>query len=75
MLHFEAVPAGALGLLQWLSAHPAIAQKFPDHDPIIMIRCLSYFQDAEEDANPKSLRNLDWLEVKNRIAAAVKKLL
>lgn len=50
-------------------------QKFPDHDPIIMFRSLSYFQDAEEDANPKSLRNLDWPEVKNRIAASVKKLL
>ncbi len=50
-------------------------RKYPQHEPLLMIRSLSYFDDAEGDQDPVSLIGMSWDEVKERISAAVRKML
>jgi len=47
-------------------------QKYPSHDPMIALRSMIYFDDAEEDADPDLLISKSWEEVKEEICEAVK---
>lgn len=49
--------------------------KFPGHDPVIMLRSLVYFEDAESQQDPVSLTDITWPEVKQSITAAVRGML
>lgn len=47
-------------------------QKYPSHDPMIVLRSMIYFDDAEDDNDPDLLINKSWDEVKGEISEAVK---
>ncbi len=47
-------------------------QKCPRHDPMIVLRSMIYFDDAEDDNDPDLLINKSWEEVKEEICEAVK---
>lgn len=44
--------------------------KFPGTDPMMLLRSLTYFADAEADEPPASLIGVTWLEVKRSISKA-----
>lgn len=46
--------------------------KFPNHDPLIPLRSMIYFDDAEETETPKSLVKTTWSKVKSDILKAVR---
>jgi len=50
-------------------------QKYPSHDPLILLRSVSYFEDAEDQEDPVSLLGVTWPEVKSSIQRAVKEAL
>lgn len=61
-------------LLQHLSLSEmmdAMTQKYPENSPFLTIKSLSYFADAEEDADPESLRKLSWKEVKSEVLSTI----
>jgi hypothetical protein len=47
-------------------------QKYPNYDPMIMLRSIGYFEDAEEQEDPVSLIGMTWPKVKQSIERAVK---
>ena len=47
-------------------------QKYPSHDPMIALRSMIYFDDAEDDNDPELLMEQDWDKVKKAIRVAVK---
>ncbi len=47
-------------------------QKYPSHDPMIALRSMIYFDDAEDDNDPDLLIKKSWDEVKEEIREAVK---
>ena len=47
-------------------------QKYPSHDPMIVLRSMIYFDDAEDDNDPYLLIDKSWEEVKEEICEAVK---
>ena len=47
-------------------------QKYPSHDPMIVLRSMIYFDDAEEDNDPELLMQQCWDEVTEAICEAVK---
>ena len=49
-------------------------EKYPEANPALALRSLSYFADAETMPMPKMLVPFDWEEAKDRIRAAVRKL-
>jgi len=49
-------------------------RKYCDSDRFIVIRSLSWFEDAEAEPDPVTLRKLDWAAVKERIREAVSQL-
>ncbi len=63
---------GKLGLPHLISCYQA---KFPGTEPLMLLRSLCYFTDAESDVEPQSLIGLHWAEVKRGVSAAVKVLL
>ena len=46
--------------------------KYPKHDPMIVLRSMIYFDDAEDDNDPELLLNQEWDDVKTEIEEAVK---
>jgi Nucleotidyl transferase AbiEii toxin, Type IV TA system len=46
-------------------------RKYPHNDPMIMLRSLIYFEDAEAEPEPQTLIGITWPEVKREIAKAV----
>jgi len=48
--------------------------KYPESIKLHILRSLVYFDDAEDDENPKMYQPLSWDEVKERIKHEVKKL-
>lgn len=48
------------------------AQKFRDGSVFLVLKSLSYFEDAELDESPKMLELLDWNEVKKTIGETVR---
>lgn len=61
-----------VGLAELLRVYQA---KYPSHDPLIMLRCLTYFDDAELHPDPEGLKGQSWDDVKDRIQKAVKAML
>lgn len=61
-----------LGLEKLLDCY---AGKFPNHDPMIPLRSMIYFEDAEETETPKTLIKTTWTKVKTDIRKAVKLVL
>jgi predicted nucleotidyltransferase component of viral defense system len=61
-----------LGLEKVLDCY---ARKFPNHDPMIPLRSMIYFEDAEETETPKTLIKTTWAKVKADIQKAVRKAL
>ncbi|WP_294403210.1 nucleotidyl transferase AbiEii/AbiGii toxin family protein [Prosthecobacter sp.] len=51
------------------------ALKFPNHDSMIPLRSMIYFEDAEETETPKSLGKTTWAKVKADILKAVRPML
>lgn len=51
------------------------ASKFPNHDPMIPLRSMIYFEDAEETETPKTLSMTTWDKVKADILKAVRPVL
>lgn len=51
------------------------SKKFPNINHFHLIKSLSYFEDADEDANPKVFKKLSWEDVKIKIEQAANKLL
>ena len=49
-------------------------EKYPEANPALAMRSLSYFVDAETMPMPKMMIPFDWKEAKDRIRAAVRKL-
>ena len=49
-------------------------QKYPDSDRFIVIRSLAWFEDADGEPEPVSLRELSWPELKERVRTAVSEL-
>lgn len=49
-------------------------EKYPEANPALALRSLSYFADAETMPMPRMLVPFDWEEAKDRIRAAVRKL-
>ena len=49
-------------------------KKYPDANPALAMRSMSYFVDAETMPMPRMLIPFDWEEAKDRIRAAVRKL-
>jgi len=45
--------------------------KFPGTDPMMLLRSLTYFADAEPDQPPATLIGVTWIEVKRSISKAV----
>lgn len=58
-----------LGLEKVLDCY---ARKFPNHDPMIPLRSMIYFEDAEETETPKALIKTTWAKVKADIQKAVR---
>ena len=50
------------------------ARKYADSEPFMLLRSLTYFDDAEQEPDPISLQGLDWPSVKRDILAAVRNL-
>lgn len=48
-------------------------RKYPSHDPMIVLRSMIYFDDAEDDNDPELLMEQDWDVVKEAIRDAVKR--
>jgi len=48
--------------------------KYPEANPALAMRSMSYFVDAETMPMPRMLIPFDWEEAKDRIRAAVRKL-
>jgi len=48
------------------------ARKFPNHDPMIPLRSMIYFDDAEETETPKTLVKTIWAKVKADIQKVVR---
>ena len=46
--------------------------KFPETDPMMLLRSLSYFADAEAGEDPQVLDDLTWGDVKDSIRQAVR---
>jgi predicted nucleotidyltransferase component of viral defense system len=46
--------------------------KYPSHDPMIVLRSMIYFEDAEDDNDPELLMGQNWAAVKEAIGEAVK---
>jgi hypothetical protein len=46
--------------------------KYPNHDPMTMLRSIGYFADAEDQDDPVSLIGVTWPKVKQSIERAVK---
>ena len=51
------------------------ALKFPNHDPMIPLRSMIYFEDAEATETPKTLVKTTWAKVKAEIQKAVRPML
>jgi predicted nucleotidyltransferase component of viral defense system len=51
------------------------ALKFPNHDPMIPLRSMIYFDDAEDTETPKTLIKTTWAKVKADIQKAVRTML
>ncbi|MDZ4405357.1 nucleotidyl transferase AbiEii/AbiGii toxin family protein [Prosthecobacter sp.] len=49
--------------------------KFPNHDPMIPLRSMIYFEDAEDTETPNTLINTTWAKVKADIQKAVSRAL
>jgi hypothetical protein len=49
-------------------------RKFPDGSEFMVVKSLTYFEDADQDENPKMLQKLDWQNVKKTIQKEVKKI-
>lgn len=47
-------------------------RKYPKHDPMIVLRSMIYFDDAEEEDEPDTLTAVGWNEVKEFISRSVK---
>lgn len=47
-------------------------RKYPSHDPMIVLRSMIYFDDAEDDNDPELLVEQDWDDVKETIREAMK---
>ena len=62
-------------LIQHLGVNALIdiyKRKYPSHDPMIVLRSMIYFDDAEDDNDPELLMEQDWDGVKEAICEAVK---
>jgi hypothetical protein len=63
-------------LLQHYSLHKMIryyGKKFHDGSEFMVLKSLTYFDDADEDAMPVMLQVVDWTDVKNSISTRVRK--
>lgn len=49
-------------------------RKYPSADRFMAIKSLSWFEDAEEEPDPISLREITWSEVKERVLVALKEI-
>ena len=50
-------------------------QKYKEGTPYLVMKSLTYFDDAESDDNPKMFKKIDWEQVKSEITIAVKEYL
>ncbi len=48
--------------------------KYPDTDPFTVIRSLAWFDDAEMDPDPVSLKRMTWKVVKSKVSKIVTEL-
>jgi len=48
------------------------SKKFPNTDNFYILKCLTYFNDAEEDVNPKVFKKISWDKVKQKIKETIK---
>jgi hypothetical protein len=50
-------------------------KKFPKINNFHLLKSLTYFEDADEDANPKVFTKITWAQVKKQIEKEVHELL
>ena len=48
------------------------SQKYSDGSEFLVLKSLSYFEDAEKDPNPVMLQKFDWQSIKEQIIVALK---
>ncbi|GAB4029006.1 nucleotidyl transferase AbiEii/AbiGii toxin family protein [Spirosoma gilvum] len=48
--------------------------KYPNSDPGYVIRSLTYFDDADQQTDPVTLKNITWPQVKDKVIQAVRTL-
>jgi hypothetical protein len=63
---------GRLGLPSLVAHYQA---KFPGTDPMMLVRSLAYFEDAEAQEEPVSLKGESWERVKAGIGGAVREMM
>lgn len=67
-------------LYQLLEMHPLeelldfYRDKYPRHDLFFVMRSLTYFEDADAEPDPVSLRDINWEKVKQRVVEAVRRV-
>jgi hypothetical protein len=49
-------------------------KKYPEANPALALRSLSYFVDAEMEPLPRMLKPFDWKDAKSRISEAVREM-
>jgi hypothetical protein len=49
--------------------------KYPDGNEFLVLRSLTYFDDADEDKEPELFEKADWTEIKKSITEEVKKII
>lgn len=47
------------------------SEKFPQHDLFFVVRSLTYFEDADNEPEPRSLRRISWQRIKERFTAEI----
>ncbi len=64
-------------LLQYFSINEIaefFVKKYANYNPMMVLKSLAYFQDAEEDPHPDMLKKVSWEKVKATLLAETKKL-
>ncbi len=46
-------------------------RKYPDGSAFLVLKSLSYFDDAEADVQPRMLANVEWRDIKNKILSLI----
>ena len=75
MLYYSTIDPPTLDLLKALQAAPEFTGMRLVGATFMVLKSLTYFDDAEGDPMPAMLHNIEWNEVKGKISMAVENYL